>query len=161
MREIERPTLYAVLDLLLQRMPDRVVAREIGLPLEEVDALIRRARYLWPDLPEPIEDPELRAERLARRRAEAARRRADASQAATRAEVASRLTPSSTRVLEALGAAIMPLSVATLVRRLALSAATVRAALRQLEVAGLVEAAGRRTQGQTYRTTTGGEHARE
>lgn len=158
MREIERPTLYYVLDLLLQRMPDTIVAREIGLPPEEVETLIRRARYLWPDLPEPIEDPELRAERLARRRAEAARRRADASEAALRAEVVSRLTPSSTRVLEVLGAAIMPLSTATLVRRLALSAATVRASLRQLEIAGLVEAAGKRTQGQTYRAIPGARH---
>jgi DNA-binding GntR family transcriptional regulator len=52
----------------------------------------------------------------------------------------------------------MPLSVATLVRRLALSAATVRAALRQLEVAGLVEPAGKRTQGQTYRAIPGARH---
>lgn len=158
MREIQRPTLYAVLDLLLQRMPDRVVARELGLAAEEVDALVARARYLWPDLPPPIETAEERAARLERRRAEALRRRSEASTASRQAEIALRLTESSQRVLELLTAAIMPLSVATLLRRTGLSAATVRASLRQLVAAGLVESAGRRTQGQTYRAIPGAHH---
>lgn len=157
--EVKRPILYFVLDLLRQRVPDSIIVREIGLSEEEVDALIRRARHLWPELPAPIEDPEARAERLAAKRAEAARRRSEASQVATRVEVALRLTPGSRAVLEALTAAIMPLSAATLVRRTNFSAATVRASLHQLVAAGLVEPAAKRTQGQTYRPIPGASHA--
>ena len=87
----------------------------------------------------------------ARARAEAASSRCEEPQGQTLPEPAARLPPAARAVLASLSAAIMPLSAATLARRTGLAAATVRDGLRQLVAAGLVEQAGKRAQGMTYR----------
>lgn len=92
----------------------------------------------------------------ARARVETASRLCGASQVATTPQTSERLSPAARAVLASLGAAIMPLSAATLARRVGLSADHARTSLRQLAAAGLVEQAGKRAQGMTYRPTTGG-----
>jgi len=95
----------------------------------------------------------------ARARAEAASRRCEEPQGQTLPEPAAHLPPAARAVLASLSAGIMALSAATLARRTGLAAATVRESLRQLVAAGLVEQAGKRAQGMTYRPTTGGTDA--
>lgn len=91
----------------------------------------------------------------ARARVEAASRLCGASNSAPLPESAASLSPAARAVLASLGTAIMPLSAATLARRVGLSVDHVRTSLRHLAAAGLVEQAGKRAQGMTYRAVGG------